>query len=197
MMTLEPNRDGTGIESILWRGFVLPGHEACRLFSQDSHWYIEGTAVFVHESQPVKLSYQIICDGAWQTLSANIEGWLGNRGVGIQIKADSAQRWWLNGSEQPAVQGCLDLDLNFSPSTNLLPIRRLDLAVGETAEVNAAWLRFPSFQLELLAQRYSRLGETTYRYESAGGQFVADLKVNHSGFVLDYPGLWQSEAASA
>jgi uncharacterized protein len=125
-----------------------------------------------------------------------VEGWLGNTTVGIQIKTDPSRRWWLNEVEQPDVTGCIDLDLNFSPSTNLLPIRRLDLAIGETAYVRAAWLRFPSFKLELLPQRYSHLAETTYRYESAGGQFVADLTVNRSGFVVDYPGLWQSEAAS-
>lgn len=92
--------------------------------------------------------------------------------------------------------GSTDIDLNFSPSTNLLPIRRLNLAVGEAANVNATWLRFPSFQLELLPQQYRRLGEDIYRYESAGGQFVAELKVNSSGFVLDYPGIWQAEAFS-
>ncbi len=92
--------------------------------------------------------------------------------------------------------GCIDLDLNFSPSTNLLPIRRLALTVGETADVRAAWLRFPSFKLEPLPQQYRRIGETTYRYESAGGQFIADLKVNRSGFVVDYPSIWQAEITS-
>ena len=195
-MNMEPNKDMTGIESILWRGFVLPGHEACRLFSQNSLWHVEGTAVFVHEKQPVRLNYQIICDTAWQTLSAEVEGWLGNTDIRIEIKTDPTHHWWLNGIEQPAVMSCIDLDLNFSPSTNLLPIRRLSLAVGQAADITAAWLRFPDFKLEPLPQRYSRLEETIYRYESAGGQFVADLNVNRSGFVLDYPGLWQSEAAS-
>ena len=195
-MNMEPNKDLTGIESILWRGFVLPGHETCRLFSQNSLWHVEGTAVFIHEKQPVRLNYQIICDTAWQTLSAEVEGWLGNSDIRIEIKTDPTHHWWLNGIEQPAVMSCIDLDLNFSPSTNLLPIRRLSLAVGEAADITAAWLRFPDFKLEPLPQRYSRLEETIYRYESAGGQFVADLNVNRSGFVLDYPGLWQSEAAS-
>ena len=184
------------IKSILWRGFALPGHEVCRLFFQDSEWHLEGAAVFSHEGQPVQLNYQIICDAAWQTLSANVEGWLGQTVVGIQIKTDPTQRWWLNQVEQPDLMGCIDLDLNFSPSTNLLPIRRLDVAIGEAVNIKAAWLRFPSFKLEPLPQRYQRLDETTYRYESGGGQFVADLKVNRSGFVIDYPGLWQSEATS-
>ena len=184
------------IESILWRGFVLPGHEACRLFSQNSSWHLEGTAVFSHEQRPCRLDYQVICDAAWRTLSGKVEGWLGNTVVDIQIKTDLTGLWWLNDLEQSDVMGCIDVDLNFSPSTNLIPIRRLDLAIGETAEVKAAWLRFPSFKLEPLSQQYHRLDETTYRYESAGGQFVADLKVNRSGFVIDYPGLWQAEATN-
>ncbi len=98
--------------------------------------------------------------------------------------------------EQPQVAGCIDIDLNFSPSTNLLPIRRLGLAVGEAGEVNAAWLRFPSFKLERLSQQYRRPDENIYRYESAGGQFVAELKVNSFGFVIEYPNLWQTEASS-
>jgi hypothetical protein len=182
-------------EAILWQGFVFPGHEACRLFSQDSHWHLEGTAVFSHEQQPCRLAYQIICDDAWRTLSAEVEGWLGKTVISVLIKTNPDQIWWLNGVEQPQAKGCTDIDLNFSPSTNLLPIRRLNLAIGEAAQVNAAWLRFPSFKLELLSQQYRRLDGTTYRYESGGGQFVADLKVNKSGFVVEYPGIWRSEVS--
>ena len=187
------------MESILWRGFALPGHEACRVFSQDSHWQIEGSAVFSHEQQPGRLNYQIVCNADWKTLSAQVEGWVGSSVVNIQVKTvrtNLIEHWWLNEVEQPDVQGCTDIDLNFSPSTNLIPIRRLHLAIGESAEVHAAWLRFPSFKLEPLPQRYRRLDENTYRYESAGGQFVADLKVNPMGLVLDYPGIWQAEVSS-
>lgn len=184
------------IESILWQGFVFPGHEACRLFSLNSQWNLEGTATFSYEGQPCLLAYQIVCDDSWHTLTAKVEGWLGKSIVHIFIKTDPAQRWWLNGMEQPDVKGCTDIDLNFSPSTNTLPIRRLNLAIGNVAEVKAAWLRFPSFKLEMLTQQYRRLDENTYRYESAGGQFVADLKVNQAGFVVDYPDIWRSEGVS-
>lgn len=100
----------------------------------------------------------------------------------------------MDGSECSNVEGCLDLDLNFSPSTNLLPIRRLALAAGQEADVRAAWLRFPMFVLEPLEQRYCRLDDSVYRYESAGGRFVAELQVNEAGFVMHYPNLWQIEA---
>ena len=188
--------DDVTIKSILWQGFVFPGHEACRLFPRNSQWNLEGTAVFSFEEQPCRLAYQIICNDAWRTLSAEVEGWVGKSTVHVVINTDAAQHWWLNGVAQPDLDGCTDIDLNFSPSTNTLPIRRLNLAIGDAAEVKAAWLRFPSFQLEILTQQYRRLNEVTYRYESAGGQFVAELKVNQDGFVVDYPGIWRGEGTS-
>lgn len=195
-MKTESDKDIADIESILWRGFVLPGHETCRLFFLHSEWHVEGTVVFSHEQQPCQLNYRVICNSVWQTRSAKISGWIGNRVIDLEIKVNPSGHWWLNRAEQPDVMGCIDLDLNFSPSTNLLPIRRLNLTVGQTAEVRAAWLRFPSFTLEMLPQQYHRLDETTYRYESAGGQFVTDLKVNRSGLIINYPGIWQAEATS-
>ena len=85
---------------------------------------------------------------------------------------------------------------NFSPSTNLLPIRQLDLAIGQEAAVQAAWLRFPSFTLEPLDQLYRRIYFATYRYESVGGRFVTELQVNPVGLVTRYPNFWHVEAGS-
>jgi hypothetical protein len=149
--------------------------------------------VFDNDGRPCRLDYLVVCDVDWRTISGRVTGWLGSDLVEVEITAD-AGRWRLNGVDCAAVAGCVDLDLNFSPSTNLLPVRRLGLAVGAEALVRAAWLRFPSFALEPLDQLYRRTGEATYRYESSG--FVRDLRVNAAGFVIDYPGFWQHEAAS-
>lgn len=181
-------------QSALWSRLDQPGHESARLFRQESSWRLNGTAVFAHDRQPCRLDYQVICNAEWQTQSGKIVGWLGGKSVEVEVSVDSANRWRLNGRECPEVGGCIDLDLNFSPSTNLLPIRRLDLSVGQEAKVEAAWLRFPSFALEPLEQLYRRIALTTYRYESAGGRFVTELEVNAAGFVTRYPGLWELEA---
>jgi membrane protein YdbS with pleckstrin-like domain len=178
---------------ILWRRLDPPGHEAARLEEKDSAWHLSGTAVFLHEGQPCRLDYRVICDAQWQTVSGRVTGFIGDRPVEVECSADGEGRWRLQGVEQPQVAGCTDLDLNFSPSTNLLPIRRLGLAVGEEAPVRAAWLRFPSMRLEPLDQVYRRTGPAAYRYESAGGSFVADLEVDGAGFVTRYPDLWETE----
>ena len=181
-------------QTILWRRLDQPGHEAARLWSQESFWHLAGTAVFLHEEQPSNLSYHLICDTNWLTRSGRAKGWVGSLTLDVELLVDATQHWWLNGKEVPSVEGCLDLDLNFSPSTNLLPIRRLALDIGQAAKVKAAWLRFPSFVLEPLDQVYRRTAVTTYRYESAGGKFVRDLTVNPAGFVTDYPDIWVQEA---
>src|SRR5262245_54697227 len=162
-------------QSILWRGIHWPGHEACRLFSQNAEWHLEGTAVFAHDHQPCRLSYLVVCEENWNTMRARVSGWVAETAVDIDLLVDREYRWRRNGIEQPTVTGCIDVDLNFSPSTNLLPIRRLNLAVGPAALVQAAWLKVPSFDLEPLSPVYSRIDESTYRYESGGGQFTADL----------------------
>jgi uncharacterized protein len=181
-------------QTILWRRLDQPGHEAARLWSQDSSWHLAGAAVFVHGQRSCLLSYHLICDTEWNTRSGQVNGWVGDETVDFELSVDASQRWWLNGKEVPSVEGCLDLDLNFSPSTNLFPIRRLALEVGQSAVFKAAWLRFPSFTLEPLEQVYRRLTVATYRYESAGGKFVRDLTVNPAGFVTDYPDFWVLEA---
>lgn len=179
--------------SIIWRRLDHPGHESALLSSNDDSWHLHGTAVFLYDALACRLDYRIVCDSQWHTRSAYVAGWVGNRLIESKLIVTPDQRWLLNDKDAPQVAGCVDVDLNFSPSTNTLPIRRLGLSVGDAEEVRAAWLRFPSFELEPLTQIYRRLDKNIYRYESAGGKFVRDLTVDDQGVVTDYPELWRAE----
>jgi uncharacterized protein len=183
-------------QTILWRRLDRPGHESARLASAGSGWQLAGSAVFAHEGEACRLDYAVLCDSSWRTLSASVTGWIGSAAVELAVSVDATGHWQLGGSDCPGVAGCVDIDLNWSPSTNLLPIRRLALAPGQEADVRAAWLRFPSLVLEPLEQRYRRLDERTYRYESAGGSFVAELEVNAAGLVVHYPGFARADAGA-
>jgi uncharacterized protein len=171
------------MSEVLWRRVDLEGHEAARL---DDHT-LRGTAVLKHGSDACSLAYRIECDDVWRTELALVHGFVGAREIEIEIVAHGG-RWTMNGKHVPAVDGCIDIDLNFSPSTNLLPVRRLNLAVGDEQIVRAAWLRFPWFELEVLEQRYRRTGERTYQYKS--GSFTAEIAVNEDGMAVEYAGVW-------
>ena len=178
---------------VLWRRLDLPGHDFATIKRRDDGWQLSGTAIFSDDRIPIKLDYTVICEVGWQTKSAQIAGLIGDQEINLNVSVDGGRKWFLNGTECPAVAGCLDIDLGFSPSTNLLPIRRLSLERGQEAEVRAAWLPFPSLKFELLPQVYRRESENTYRYESGGGAFARVLEVNAAGFVTNYPGLWVQE----
>jgi hypothetical protein len=184
-----------GGRTILWRWVDRPGHEAARLSRQGEDWLLEGAAAFRAEDQACGLSYRIWCDQAWRTRTAEISGWVGDTAIAVRIEVVAEGVWTLNGEPVDAVKGSIDIDLNFSPSTNLLPIRRLELRVGQREAVRAAWMRFPSFELEPLEQTYERLAANLYRYRSGDGRFQRDLTVDDQGFVIDYPGIWRAEEA--
>jgi hypothetical protein len=137
----------------------------------------------------------VVCDSEWRTVSARVTGWLDTTAIDIALAVDAAREWTIDGRSCPDLRGCDDIDLSFSPATNLLPIRRLKLPVGAQASARAAWLRFPAVTVEPLDQTYERVSESRYRYESGGGSFVAVLETNAAGFVTRYPGLWHLEDA--
>src|SRR5262245_58102212 len=149
-------------EAVLWRRLDGPGHEYARLAQAGTRWQLTGVAVFAHEQQPCRLDYSVVCDGQWRTQAGKVTGWVGDKAVDVAVSVDASGTWRINGTECPEVAGSIDLDLNFSPSTNLLPIRRLALAIGAQAQINAAWLRFPGFTLEPLAQSYRRVDDVSY-----------------------------------
>jgi hypothetical protein len=180
-------------ELSLWRRIDVPGHDACGLWLMESGWRLTGTAIFILEGQPVHLAYEVDCDATWSTRSAKVTGSMGRHVLELTIAAMPGQRWTLNGTDQPEAAGCIDVDLSFTPATNLIAIRRLALDIGHASEAPAAWLRFPELTLERLEQRYHRVGPGTYDYQAPRHGYAASLQVSDVGFVTHYPGLWEQE----
>lgn len=180
---------------ILWRRLDVPGHDAASLRETRGGAELRGMAVFQDEGGPTALRYTVRCDAEWRTIEGNVDGWCGARPVELRLVRSPAGGWTLNGVACPAVAGCADLDLNFTPATNLMPLRRLDLPPGHMA-VRSAWLEWPAAILTPLTQRYTRRSPTEYDYEAdlpGAEKFAAVLQVEPGGWVLDYAGLWRAE----
>jgi len=92
-------------------------------------------------------------------------------------------------NELRLLSGCLDVDLSVTPLTNTLILRRLDLAVGESAEVCVGYVTAPELRLERREQRYSRTGAMIYRLEETRGD--SEFEVDDAGLVLDWPGRYR------
>ena len=180
--------------AIVWRRIDLPGHDTAVLMRTPDGWHLSGVAVLAESGRPCRVEYEISCDPHWLTRRCSVSGYIGATTVSLDVARDSAGEWTVGGTRAAGLAGCDDIDLGFSPATNLLPIRRLGLPIGAKAAVRAAWVRFPELTVEVLDQVYTRLAEDRYLYESAGGSFRRELIVDDTGFVVDYPDLWTAQA---
>jgi hypothetical protein len=179
-----------------WRRLDVPGREEATITRTASGWRWAGELEVEEAGVTATLRYAIECDRTWRTRSAVIEGEANGSPVRFSLAADGAGGWTGDGIALPELAGALDVDLGFTPVTNTLPIRRLGLAVGESAAVRSAWLRFPELRLEPLEQTYTREAERTFRYRAVvdGEPFVARLDIDPFGRVMRYEGLWEMEA---
>jgi uncharacterized protein len=179
--------------TVLWRSLTGQGLEYCGLWRYPvpgetaPGWALRGTAVAEYEGVPTEVRYRVICDGQWRTRTVHVGVVQGERKRSLRLGAE-AGRWRSGDQEVRQYEGCVDIDLGIGASTNTLPIRRLRPAVGQAVELDAAWVRFPDLELERLPQRYTRVAEDRYRYESLDSGFTADLDVDDLGLVIRYPG---------
>ena len=181
------------VSSVLWRRLDTPGHDACRLEEREVGWTLDGIAVFLENGAAARLAYNVQCDPGWHTRQGQVRGWLGGKPVRFDMVRSSEGMWTLNAAAIPGLESCIDLDFGFTPATNLLPLRRLDLAVGQAADAPAAWLDVSSGTLQLLPQRYEKRVGGAYWYQAPRFGYEALLEVDPSGFILRYPGLWEAE----
>src|ERR1041384_4737352 len=179
------------ISSGFWRWLQGTGLERFEFLHAGSELIFRGTILTLAQAEAMEARYELVCDQAFLTRRAHISVRNSTGERTLTISAENG-RWYENDRENTKVRGALDIDLGWSPSTNTLPIRRLNLQVGESSgEFIAAWVRFPGLTLEPLPQEYVRLAERLYRYSSRRGSFTAQLQVDDQKLVVDYQGFWQ------
>lgn len=169
----------------LWRRLDQPGHDCCRLLREPAGWRLSGTAVFREGRHNCQVRYEVLTDRRWRTRRATVTGFIGQRPLDLRL-APTAAGWSLDGVVQRGLHHP-DLDLGFTPATNLIPVRRLRLAVGQRAEAPAAYLEFPRLRLVELPQSYHRLDRTRYDYRSPAAGYRGILTVSPVGAVVAYP----------
>lgn len=181
---------------IMWTPWSEPGLEHLRLLQQDGTIFADSIIVGVSNRMPFRLRYEVTCDSHWNVTELHLMLLSGNR-KSIKILADGQGHWSTHaGNRVPSLDGCIDVDISATPFTNTLPIRRLALGPGQSAELLVAYVLIPEMELMIDRQRYSCLELNVsgglYKYESIESDFTAELPVDSDGLVMDYPGLFKS-----
>lgn len=149
---------------------------------------LSGVVIGVGDEARFGLTYRIRLDATWHTREAHLRTTSGQM---LHLESDGQGHWHVDGAARPDLQGCIDIDIQATPLTNTLPIRRLDLKEGKSLELRLCYIDLPELTVSVAEQRYMALGPSFYRFESLDNGFTADLPVDEDGFVRDYPGLFR------
>ncbi len=174
-----------------WKFFPHPGTDLATFTATDRGYHLSGRAALRFPDGPAHIEYAVSCDRAWRPKATHIHLRQGRRRRFLKIDIAEDGAWTVDGFPRRDLTGFTDVDLNMSPSTNTLAIKRLNLPVGGSQEIEVGWIVFPDLEVRAVQQRYERLSESRYRFESLHNNFVAEFDVDDRLIVTDYPGFSQ------
>ena len=199
-----PGPDSLGRTNVIWQAEAWPGFEHVCVESWDLEFgfTIDGLVVANLNSRPSRIWYKIDLSDDWFFRSLQLaqmferdpsgDGPIDVFDNSLDLVRSESGRWdhdWIDGD--PDLSSCTDIDIAVTPFTNSLPIRRLQLGVGESADIDVVFIAVPDLTLAPARQRYTRLTEYTYRYESLTSGYTNEITVDDDGLVVDYPGLFR------
>jgi hypothetical protein len=185
------------VRDIYWRSLEDPGFEHLHLEFCDNEIKALGFILRKLDEMHLRIRYEISLGPDWQFRSLNLAASdSGGQALKrLQLVRDEDGCWQRDNTPLEALEGCMDVDIEVTPFTNSLPIRRLGLSPGDSREIAVAFVAFPSLELRKATQRYSCLEAPApdggrFRYENPASGFAAELAVDQDGLVLDYPDLF-------
>lgn len=192
---------GPAFRDLYWKPWDAPGCEHMRVrltegSDKDTDALVaDGLVLLYRDGRALRCHYRLTADKSWRARSLDLAVQSGGpdpRESALILTGDGKGHWRVDGTPAPELDGCLDLDIQVTPFTNTLPIRRLDLAAGEIADIRVVYLPLPGLAPVPAEQSYVclrplGLSGGLYRYESRSSGFSADLPVDSGGFVVDYP----------
>jgi hypothetical protein len=179
-----------GRRDIYWNPWEEPGSEHLRLSIGADGAHADGLILRRKDGLDLRAHYSIETDSDWCVRRLHF-ALLGTE-KGLHLESDGHGTWTVNREPAPVLTGCLDLDIEVTPFTNTLPLRRLGLEAQESAEIRVAYIPVPDLEVRPVEQRYTCLaplgpGGGRYRYEGPFRDFTAEIEVDADGLVLDYP----------
>jgi uncharacterized protein len=134
-------------------------------------------------------------------LTAAAEGWRrhlllrhdGSGGWSAEVEDDGDVPGGPWDGSLPDLSSAQDIDIQNSPLTNTMPIRRHGFQDGGSGEFVMAFVLTPTLRVEASRQGYEHLrqgdGGAVVRYLSLGSDFQADLELDREGLLVFYPRL--------
>ena len=173
--------------NILWTGREYYSLENCLVNTFKTGSEINSTIIGKYDGKIYQVDYQIKTNQHWETVFFEIKSRHSSKVEYLRFESDGKGNWLADGRQANHFKGCIDIDIPLTPFTNTLPINRLKLAQDATQQIQVIYIDLLEHQIRRVRQQYTRLSDTTYHYENVPNDFEANITVDESGLVVDYP----------
>ena len=172
-----------------WRAWEGEGDETLTLRWENEGWTAVG------ELTRERVTYVIRLTASWETSQFLLfrdqdepDLWLGH---------DGRSQWGeINGAHRDDLDGGTDVSIHATPFTATLPIRRLDLGVGESAEVTVATIDVETLGVVPVGERYERIAPQRFRVTHLRTGIEREFSVDEYGLVHDDEGSFRRVQSS-
>ncbi|MCI0415409.1 putative glycolipid-binding domain-containing protein [bacterium] len=174
----------------MWVSLDERTFEYLRLQTADEAVMADGWIIHLDEYS-YRIQYRLECDSEWRVRKVEMTR-LGKDPEVLSLRSDGFGHWTdEKGKQVASVDGCIDIDIQASPFTNTLPIRRLALNRQESKTIDVVFITLPDLQVKSVSQRYTLESQdqtgTVYHFEGLDSGFSTDLPVDSDGLVIEYP----------
>jgi uncharacterized protein len=183
-----------GQTHLLWQGREYESLENCIVTTDEAGVSVNAVIVGYYQSKIYRVAYNMKLTDDWQPISCTINATIDGVSKQLQIEHDALGNWRINGKHHADFAGCTFIDIPLTPFTNSLPINNLKMKVGMEATVKIVYVDLLENSITAVQQQYTRRSEAVYHYENIPNDFEADITVDVSGFVIDYPELFFRKA---
>lgn len=176
-------------KTIVWKSTYINTTEFTTIISKDNI-EVNGRIIGQGFGQLLNVNYNLEINNKWEIQKVRINSQSDNS-FNIFLYKNKNNHWVNDDGEiLNQLNNCTDIDITLTPFTNTLPIKRLNLNIGESKEIEVVYFDLPSNKFSPAKQRYTNLGNGFYKYESLASGFTANLYVDNEGIVINYPSIW-------
>ena len=179
------------VTTLVWRSKEHTSLENCTASITNASANVSSVIIGVTDDKVFKVEYNLKINSHWETEYIEIKSIIEGVSQSFSFHGNGKGLWQRNGKLLPRFNGCIDVDVPLTPFTNTLPINRLKLQHHQQQQINVLYLDLLNNEMKPVTQKYTRLSDSSYKYENVPNDFEAVIRVDDLGLVVDYPALFE------
>lgn len=173
-------------QSLVWKPWSNPGVEHLSLDIDSNGINASSHLMQSIRGNSIAATYVLKCDERWRFRRLWLK--VDNHGQrSLDLRRDIRGHWFLNGELREDLEQCQQVMLSASPFTHTPALQRCALEVGESEQLDVAYVDLLSLRVDARSQRYQYLrqsdGQALYRSE-AEGHAASELLVDQDALLM-------------